>query len=204
MSLKEIRRDENGNLQRIYEPRYGQQFQRSGYGSDNPYKVDHRTPREGNTSSTRGRSQMSWPASRGRGTGPRVRLTPKKSANERLLKKPRNPERMKKNDPEEMQDLTNTMGNVKLSQRQFEPLYPGDNCICMRPLKYVICRMCGFVVKESRVRKLCEYHPTHLYLLDQSHCSNPRCKAPAETNYLKEIPLPAGFITSKVNKRITQ
>ena len=80
---------------------------------------------------------MSWPASRGRGTGARARLTPKKSANERLLKKPKNPERMKKNDPEEMQDLTNTMGNVKLSQRQFEPLYPGDNCICMRPLKYV-------------------------------------------------------------------
>jgi len=202
--LREIRRDENGNLQRIYEPRYEQQSQRSGNGGNNPYKVDNRPPREGIASSTRGRSPRTWTSSRGRGTGAKVRITPKKSANERLLKKPNDPEVINNNDPKEMQDLTTTMGNVKLNQRQFEPRFPGENCICMRPLKYVICRMCGFVVKESRVRKPCEYHPTHLYLLDQSHCSNPRCKAPAETNYLKEIPLPAGFITSKVNKRITQ
>merc|ERR1711976_1014490 len=55
-------------------------------------------------------------------------------------------------------------------------------------------------VKESRVRKRCEDHPSHFWLLDQSHCSNPDCKAPAETNYLAEMPLPHGYVPSKVNK----
>ena len=31
MALREIRRDENGNLQRIYEPRYEQQSQRYNF-----------------------------------------------------------------------------------------------------------------------------------------------------------------------------
>ena len=59
----------------------------------------------------------------------------------------------------------------------------------LRPLKYVICRMCGFVIKESRIRKHCPEHPTHLYLLDQSHCPNKRCKVPVESEYLREIPV---------------
>ena len=112
-------------------------FHRSGNGGNNPYKVDNRPPREGIASSTRGRSPRTWTSSRGRGTGAKVRITPKKSANERLLKKPNDPEVINNNDPKEMQDLTTTMGNVKLNQRQFEPRFPGENCICMRPLKYV-------------------------------------------------------------------
>merc|ERR1719452_77925 len=62
-------------------------------------------------------------------------------------------------------------------------------CICMRPLKLVMCEVCGETFR-ARVSLVCSIHPRALYLQDVKECKG--CK---QTNKeaLKEFDLPLGM-----------
>lgn len=47
-------------------------------------------------------------------------------------------------------------------------------CICLRPLKRIVCRGCGYYI-VGRVQKHCEAHPMETYVMDITCC--PQCKA---------------------------
>jgi hypothetical protein len=66
---------------------------------------------------------------------------------------------------------------------------PEKMCICLRPLKLILCPVCGYTT-TGRLRKTCQVHPKAVYLLDVDAC--PRCK---ETNnhVFMEYDLPQGF-----------
>jgi len=66
---------------------------------------------------------------------------------------------------------------------------PEKMCICLRPLKLILCPACGYTT-TGRLRKTCQVHPKAVYLLDVDTC--PRCK---ETNnhVFMEYDLPEGF-----------
>merc|ERR1712037_434742 len=58
------------------------------------------------------------------------------------------------------------MGNTALSKGK------DLACHCYRPVKKIVCRICGKLV-IGRVRRLCPIHPNHIWLLDVSAC--PKC-----------------------------
>jgi len=62
-------------------------------------------------------------------------------------------------------------------------------CICMRPLKLVMCEVCGETFR-ARVSLVCSRHPRAIYLQDVKECKG--CK---QTNKeaLKEFDLPLGM-----------
>eukprot|EP00092_Neocalanus_flemingeri_P039929 GFUD01043497.1.p1 GENE.GFUD01043497.1~~GFUD01043497.1.p1 ORF type:complete len:242 (-),score=60.86 GFUD01043497.1:270-995(-) len=69
-----------------------------------------------------------------------------------------------------------------------EPLHAGG-CICFRPLKLVMCEVCGETFR-ARVSLVCSMHPRAIYLQDVKECKG--CK---QTNKqaLKEYDLPPGM-----------
>jgi len=66
---------------------------------------------------------------------------------------------------------------------------PADSCICLRPLKLVMCEVCGETFC-ARVALVCSIHPRAMYLHDVKECKG--CK---QTNIqaLKEFDLPPGM-----------
>jgi len=66
---------------------------------------------------------------------------------------------------------------------------PAEGCICFRPLKLVMCEVCGETFC-ARVALVCSIHPRALYLQDVKECRG--CK---QTNKqaLKEYDLPPGM-----------
>ena len=66
---------------------------------------------------------------------------------------------------------------------------PAESCICFRPLKLVMCEVCGETFC-ARVASVCSFHPRALYLQDVKECRG--CK---QTNKqaLKEYDLPPGM-----------
>jgi len=74
-----------------------------------------------------------------------------------------------------------------------------ENCICLRPLKRVMCCVCGYYM-EGRLRKLCNVHPRDVYLHDVTEC--PECGVGNDKNYLKEYEFPKSYIPTKTNKKI--
>ena len=63
-------------------------------------------------------------------------------------------------------------------------------CICLRPLKLVMCEVCGETFR-ARVSLVCSRHPRAIYLQDVKECKG--CK---QTNKqaLKEFDLPLGMV----------
>eukprot|EP00092_Neocalanus_flemingeri_P016963 GFUD01018348.1.p1 GENE.GFUD01018348.1~~GFUD01018348.1.p1 ORF type:complete len:284 (-),score=73.54 GFUD01018348.1:284-1135(-) len=75
-----------------------------------------------------------------------------------------------------------------------EPLYAGG-CICFRPLKLVMCEVCGETFR-ARVSLVCIMHPRAIYLHDVKECKG--CK---QTNKqaMKEYDLPPGMVDGLKN-----
>jgi len=73
------------------------------------------------------------------------------------------------------------------------------NCICLRPLKRVMCCVCGYYM-EGRLRRLCDVHPRDVYLHDVTEC--PECGVGNDKNYLKEYEFPKSYVPTKTNKKI--
>jgi len=76
----------------------------------------------------------------------------------------------------------------------------GVDCICFRPLKRVMCCVCGYMIMEGRVRKMCALHPREIYLLDVTACPNPDCGVNA--HYLTEKDFPPSYVPKKTNSKI--
>ncbi|KAL1459135.1 hypothetical protein WDU94_011142 [Cyamophila willieti] len=53
--------------------------------------------------------------------------------------------------------------------------YTNDPCICERPNAKVLCKRCGFLLENGRVRTPCFVHPQTFYLLDIESC--PKCNS---------------------------
>ena len=62
-------------------------------------------------------------------------------------------------------------------------------CICERPMKLVMCILCGFT-KPGRVSFQCQFHPRAFFLSDFKEC--PACKSGGIAK-LKEFDLPPGM-----------
>merc|ERR1711884_544365 len=73
------------------------------------------------------------------------------------------------------------------------------NCICLRPLKMVLCRICGHNF-EGRVQKTCSEHPMDTYLLDVPRCPRSSCRVYAKD--LLEYPLPQNYVPVKINSKM--
>ena len=112
----------------------------------------------------------------------------KKSANDRLRRSPQNTDGNNNDDPMEV-DNGATAAAAPQKKRPFilEACVPppessltmrlkkarmGDSamfkknndadCHCHRPVKKIVCRICGLIV-VGRVRRLCQVHPNHIW-----------------------------------------
>ena len=68
-----------------------------------------------------------------------------------------------------------------------------DDCTCSRPLKLVMCELCGETFR-GRVKRVCNRHPKALYLQDVGECR--KCKQD-NVMKLKEFDLPPGMMFTK-------
>merc|ERR1712059_110904 len=75
---------------------------------------------------------------------------------------------------------------VQEKAEEFNPT-KSKSCICHRPLKLVMCRLCGETFR-GRVRVTCPSHPSAIFLSDVTVCRS--CK---EEDKLAEFELPAGM-----------
>merc|ERR1712029_592177 len=87
-------------------------------------------------------------------------------------------------------------GSVKVVERSSKPSINSfkaetnlEECICERPMKLVMCILCGFT-KPGRVSFQCQFHPRALFLSDFKEC--PACKTGGIAK-LKEFNLPPGM-----------
>merc|ERR1712117_979107 len=70
--------------------------------------------------------------------------------------------------------LTMRLKKAWMGKTSMDKSAGGDlECVCFRPLKKIVCRICGKMI-IGRVRRLCAAHPKHIWLLDVSAC--PRCQ----------------------------
>jgi hypothetical protein len=75
---------------------------------------------------------------------------------------------------------------------------PVADCLCLRPLKLVMCQRCGETF-PGRARQPCPAHPGDLYLLDCVACV--AC-GQRDVTRLQEFPLPAGMEQEMVKRNI--
>merc|ERR1719219_3287082 len=77
----------------------------------------------------------------------------------------------------------------------------GQVCHCFRPIKKIVCRICGKMT-IGRVRRLCQVHPNHIWLLDVSAC--PRCEVNPmyllEHDLRDDEPVPANKLIDKISE----
>jgi len=85
-------------------------------------------------------------------------------------------------------------------EMQEKPSLAVKDCVCFRPLKLVMCEVCGETFR-GRVSLACHLHPRALYLQDVKECKG--CKQ-GNKEALKEFDLPPGMEIRKLgemNKR---
>jgi len=70
-----------------------------------------------------------------------------------------------------------------------QPRSSGGGCICLRPLKLVMCEICGETFR-ARVSLVCTLHPKAVYLQDVKECKG--CKQ-SDKQAMKEFELPPGM-----------
>jgi len=76
-----------------------------------------------------------------------------------------------------------------LTNKTFAPSSEAQGCVCFRPLKLVMCEVCGETFC-GRVSMECRVHPRALYLQDLKECKG--CKQ-NNKEALKEFDLPQGM-----------
>ena len=72
---------------------------------------------------------------------------------------------------------------------KLKSVHPNTPCVCMRPLKLIMCQECG-VTFPARLRMPCVNHPHNTYLLDVEECKG-CCQT--DKNALVEYDLPKGM-----------
>jgi len=70
------------------------------------------------------------------------------------------------------------------------------DCVCDRPLKLVMCRLCGETFR-GRLRLVCPRHPGQIFLQDVTAC---RGCSQADTQQMQEFDLPAGMETKYIRR----
>ena len=89
-----------------------------------------------------------------------------------------------------------TTAPSKAPLRRPAPL--AEACLCLRPLKLVMCQLCGETF-PARKQLACSVHPGDLYLLDIKACI--RCRQRDLTRLL-EYPLPPGMMEVMVKRNL--